>query len=700
MLNGLKNLITKNQGNTRLTFSAKTSYFSFKDENKPTMSKYAKNYLPILFNIYMMDKRLEKDPLRQLLLETIKTYLKISDNELCNEFLQRAYNRYCETSADVAQTSAGDAASEVDFFLKYSLLDLINILVSYANETNIKIIYDLSINGINDTLDKTVQKKSYKIMNTILNCGKTEANQTVVNNFINGNLTEIANTFVTTLAKCNSAAKPPRLRCITDLLDYISDRDFIRKILPEVILCIKEVNHKSRDASHLLINSMAKTWIKLTLSLDSTKSEPDALYEYVHLLMIGFAGSKPMIICSCMALAALASEFKEHIVGNLIRELIESACLLLTKSNDKEIILSSLNFIRTLVVIFNDATLAQYTNELLNSMIHLMVNKKFASQRIKNEMKVILKKLIKKFSYEIILEKLMHLIDPARSSVRQDFTKIMQHIKKTLEHERKLKESKEERENAESKKDLDLISVYTKATAVSKVQNNDIEFLLEDSDSEEEDDKKSRALSEKTNKTSKTNKKDGKASKKKTTGAKTWLKEGDDDDEPLDLLDPMAIRNVLATKPLTQEQIKRKKDKEVYNKTKNRGFKVDTEGRLIIKDDDDKDGGDNDDDSGDSDDEIIDNKSRNAKKKEKIKKSASANLNELMDTLSLSKLSTAKSKKSTKADDAADSDNDRNDDAFSYKTGGTGIHRNLNQQQQKRKKITFGEEYRAKVNEY
>jgi hypothetical protein len=390
------------------------------------------------------------------------------------------------------------------------------------------------------------------------------------------------------------------------------------------------------------------------------------------------------------------SHFLEHITGSLIRELIESACLLLTKSNDKEIISSSLNFVRTLCIIFNEATLAQYLPDLLNALIYLKdaMNRKFTSQRIRAEMKIILKKLVKKFTFEIIYEKLMSLIDPARTTVKQDFMKQMSSLKKNLEHEKKVKASKEE---TGSKKEVDLISMYSKATS-AKVQNNEIEHLLEDSDSdsESEDEDKFSKKSGKTDKSTKS--KDGKKEKSRAKAAKAnaWITENDDDEEPLNLLDPMAIRNVMATKPLTQAQIKKKKDKEVFNKTKNRGFKVNQDGRLIIKDENGK-GGDGGDESGDSDDEIIDNKSRILKKKEKIRRSASENLNELMDTLSLSKQSTksTKSTKSSRSKKGGDGESVVNTDGFSYKTGGTGIHRNLNQQ--KRKTISFGEDYKAKV---
>lgn len=398
--------------------------------------------------------------------------------------------------------------------------------------------------------------------------------------------------------------------------------------------------------------------------------------------------------------------FSEHITGNLIRELIDASCLLLTKSNEKEIVLSSLNLIKTLCIIFNDTVLAQYLDDIFNAFISLQdsINKKLKSQRIRLQMKVIIKKLIKKFSYQLIYEKLTGLIDPSRVLLKQDFHKQLVHLRKLIEREKKIKESKMEREKENnSSKDVDLVSIYTKATAnVDHKSNiNEVEYLLEDSSDEEDaknDDKmskKSRAFSEKTNRTTVGKKLEGVEGRMVSGKANAWLKEGSTGDDPLNLLDPMAMRNVLATKPLTQEEIRVKKEKELYNKTKNRGFKVNKEGKLIIDDDeDDEKAGDD-----DEDENVHDNKSMKLKKKQ-IKKSGS-NLDELMDTLSLSKKSTksAKSKKEKDNETENDGDNGREDDAFSYKTGGTGIHRSLDQDQTKIKRTkSFGEQYRAKVN--
>lgn len=155
-----------------------------------------------------------------------------------------------------------------------------------------------------------------------------------------------------------------------------------------------------------------------------------------------------------------------------------------------------------------------------------------------------------------------------------------------------------------------------------------------------------------------------------------WLQE-QDEETPLDLLDPMAIKSVLATKPLTKEQQEKRKLKELNAKSKNRGFKLSSDGKLLI------------DDSDEDDDDV---KSKLSRKSNKNKDGG--DIEDMMDTLSIGRKSTASKKKRSRDDD--DSDNEDNVDAkskFSYKSGGTGIHRNLSA----KKSVDYGAEYRAKV---
>lgn len=308
---------------------------------------------------------------------------------------------------------------------------------------------------------------------------------------------------------------------------------------------------------------------------------------------------------------------------------------------------------------------------------------------------------MKKFSYEILVEKLFKS-EPSSTmelgaesslnrhranltgAVRQGLENLLTNLKKLIEKEKKRKMDDEKSAKKSSRtNNLDLVSIYTTNSNKTVATNiNEIEDLLKESDSEEEDVKDSKShKSSKSNKTSKSGRKEDK--KTRVKGDKmglAWLQENETDD-PLDLLDPMAIKRVLATKPLTKDELEKKKLREENSKYKNRGFKMSNDGKLVIDDED-------------GDDEDFDEK----KSKHGKKKRQPGEIEEMMDTLSLSKKSMAASKKSTKKrglDDEDDSDAEDTKSKFSYKSGGHGIHRRV-EKDNSNKKVDFGSEYRAK----
>lgn len=157
------------------------------DENRALMAKYAKNYLPIMFNIYTTEIRLDKDPIRQALIDTVRCFLKVTDADLVNTYLIQAIRNYESFSKqheealqkskeadlnnnvgkvepvvikggskkvvfDFSSSSKKESSTvniaEPFLFAKYSFLDLIAVLAKYSNTMNIQVVYDLAINGI------------------------------------------------------------------------------------------------------------------------------------------------------------------------------------------------------------------------------------------------------------------------------------------------------------------------------------------------------------------------------------------------------------------------------------------------------------------------------------------------------------------------------------------------------------------------
>lgn len=81
------------------------------------MAKYAKNYLPLLFNLYSTEKwNLSRDPVRQSVFETIKRYLTITDRTLCQTFFDKSLEK--TQNADVDQVTLYET-----FYLFLYLID-------------------------------------------------------------------------------------------------------------------------------------------------------------------------------------------------------------------------------------------------------------------------------------------------------------------------------------------------------------------------------------------------------------------------------------------------------------------------------------------------------------------------------------------------------------------------------------------------
>ena len=56
-------------------------YLSTLAESSKELSSYAKNYLPILFNLYTAEEK-EGDPDKLPILETVRVYLSITDSKV------------------------------------------------------------------------------------------------------------------------------------------------------------------------------------------------------------------------------------------------------------------------------------------------------------------------------------------------------------------------------------------------------------------------------------------------------------------------------------------------------------------------------------------------------------------------------------------------------------------------------------------
>ncbi|GFR68565.1 ribosomal RNA processing 12 homolog [Elysia marginata] len=605
------------------------------DADKAEVGRFAKNFLPILFNQYTSDGQTDIGT-RLAVLETTKKYFQVTSKELLIGFIERALGKIAEKGIGV--------------FRSASLMDLTIALIPYADEKHLKQIFQLSLSQLQIS-DKTIQKKSYRILEEICT-GQTPECVSL----LTSGLDEISKTLLSSLSKSSPSSKAPRLRCLKHIYANLEEENenFLTATLPEAILCTKEIGVKARSAAFELVVAMSETYIKWNADVE----EKESLGDFVNKVLAGLAGSPHMISATLLALTRLVYHYKDRLTGAVLDNLIESVHLLLTVKT-REIIKTALGFIKVLLSAYDNTVLAAHLKDMLNSL-HEIAEK----GNMRRLTKIIYVKLIKKFGYELIL-----------SMTQASIHKLLKSIYKSNERAKKKKEKENEVDDedddsddedtakAEPERQLNLNKIVL--DLFEWRDQFSIEDLLRDTDSELDDDDDDDG-----------NRNKGKKVYKKKEKQAYLMETGED--EIVDFMDPAASKQILATKPKEDKKDNRAGEKD-------RGFKMAADGRLIITQD------------------VEEEEKKNRKSSGKAAESGDEE-DDLEDLFAaLEGVGAKKKSKKRKRDESAPGDDDYNEEetgasASKYKAGGSGIHRPIAQAKRSgpKSESDFGQEYRSK----
>uniref|UniRef100_A0A7N8WWX9 Ribosomal RNA processing 12 homolog n=1 Tax=Mastacembelus armatus TaxID=205130 RepID=A0A7N8WWX9_9TELE len=467
------------------------------EEEKAEMGRFSKNFLPILFNVYSQQPAAgEPSTFRMAVLDTIKVYLTVTETQMICSFLQKCTERL----------SSKDSTE----FTRLSMMDLLVAMAPFVDAVTMTKTFELirPYLEVRVPSEPGMQKKAYRVLEEMCGGEREECRSFVV-----ANLETLKLVLLETLKNASSPAKRPRLKCLIHIVKRLSEehKDFIVALLPEVIICTKEVSVGARKNAYTLLVEIGNAFGRFC---GNTK---DAMKEYLALLYAGLTGSVTMITCTVLALTRLVFEYKGKLEVNTLEQLLHNICLLLS-SRTREIVKASLGFIKVILFIMDPKTLASHVTVMMEGIGNI---KDDVRRHFRTKLKNIFTKFIRKFGFELV-----------KSMLPAEHHKVLVNIRKA------------------------------EARTKRRKQATDIEDVLAESDSDLSED-------------------EGKASNAKKVGkrqkGRAWLKEGEDDD-PLNFLDPKVSQRVLATNP------------EMKKSTKvDHGFKVTSDGRLIIREDEEED---------------------------------------------------------------------------------------------------------------
>lgn len=176
-------------------------------------------------------------------------------------------------------------------------MDLLRALVQYQNADEIEMLYKQFVERLPEIKNAKEQKKTYRILEEICSCNSEGCKQ-----FIQANRKCVQKLLLKSLNTAAVSSKGARLRCFNYLIkaqpQLNHESTLIKSVIPEAVLCCKDINERCRSTAYELLNTIGETL-----------QQHNQLQDFIKLLFAGLAGSTELISASILALASVLHHF-------------------------------------------------------------------------------------------------------------------------------------------------------------------------------------------------------------------------------------------------------------------------------------------------------------------------------------------------------------------------------------------------------
>lgn len=500
-------------------------------ENKAEISRFGKNFLPILFNLYTT-KPTDSEAYSQRMsaLDTIKIYLKIADSAVITNMYDKALEKGNDEKSD-------DVTKEAIF-------DLLCCLLEYVDGERMTNLYKCVVNNINKAEGGTDGKKNYKILEEICKL------QTVASNeFFENNLSELKDSLVKSIRRNKAGTQVHRLKTIACILQNLKEpkMEFAEFCIPEAIMCINVSSSRTRLAAYLVLQSVIEAMLRWR-----PDEKDDVFRKYANHVMHSLMEENTERL-ALFALTKLYYEYKDLIPLDVVDQMMTNV-LLLIKANTPQIAIACMSFLKVFVCRAPLTVTAKYLPNIMLGICDMTdSNKKHTRVKTKD----LLDRLVRKFGSEMV-----------NSLVTKNDTTMQKRLKAVRKEQSKKDRAADTKEEVD---DLDFND--TNFLPVGKSRQKTMDDILADSDDDFSDIEDE---GEGGNTRGRSRKGD-----KKNNENNAYIKEGEDD--ILDFLSSKDVsQKITTTKPIDASEIQEKK--EIKRKARKEAFKTASDGRLIISD--------------------------------------------------------------------------------------------------------------------
>lgn len=487
--------------------------------------------LSVLFNLFSQTHPTK----RHFLLTTIECYLNIATEDDIN----KTFNNVCsmlKTELDKESTLKNNKEDSP----AATLMDIIVTMIKYLPEASFTILFSI-FNITIKMKHQTIQKKSYRIISKI---SEIPNGKQAIAQFIDG----LEGVMIEEYSNLLTNARASRLQALETVIDLLPNdhMHFIVNIMTELVLSTRDVNEKTRELSFsilikvtdMFLNNKDGLYILDFQKLPGIDSNERVTVNFNNLLELMSAGmigdSQHMVSATVTAFSCIFYEYKDAIIKSefnaQVWEIYETVELYLD-SNSKEIVKSCIGFVKVIVLSYPVEDCRPKIPGLLPKLL------KWSNEHtghFKSKVKHIIERLMRRFGENFIEQNFPESDKKLFTNIR----KLRNRSKRDAEKEDN--EVKEENVNSKSNR---FMSAY--------------DDVLNDSDSDLDDDAEFQEFDEQGNK------------KKTNNSKKQYLTESKE--QPLDLLDSKTLQHISSSMP---RKTKGKRQQQ---------FEYDLDGKVVIQ---------------------------------------------------------------------------------------------------------------------
>ncbi|KAK9818389.1 hypothetical protein WJX72_011834 [[Myrmecia] bisecta] len=522
--------------------------------NLAIMRGFAKNWMPLLFSAFVAAEATE----RTCLADTIAAYAAIADAQTVSAFFRTVIKKLIKVAEDEkAEVPPPDMVREggdTPSARRCTFLELALCLAPGLDTSGIDVLYKAAKPCLQER-DQAVQKKAYRVLAYI--CEQRP-------DFLQPKFGDMVELLLAGMATSLSAAKRYRLRCLKAAILAIEtgqapefeavDEDgsltqdqkrqqVVATMVSEIILCVKEVNKKTRIAAYELLIELAHAMHdanppSLVMDDDAAMEGGVAsfklggLHTLFTMVLGGLVGATPhMVSASVMGLARLLHEFApslQHIVPELL-----PAVLMLLRTKSREVVKAVLGFVKVVAMRLPAEDLERHLGAILEGILLWSADSK---NKFRLKVRVVVERLARRCGYDAVADK-----------IPEGDRKLLTHIRRE-----RLRKEKKQDDLASQMDALEVDGAKSHATKARTARRSEWAHTDVFSDGEDDAADTRSAKSAKTCRTGRPGQPAGgrgQADRRSRQGeakqAQRRLPGGAGDDDPMDLLDAGTSRQLV-----------------------------------------------------------------------------------------------------------------------------------------------------------